>query len=238
MKTVNGSLDNKDKRFTAESQRRRGRGRVNREIREPISKKGRKGSHGRTAKKTRMSAKEWSETDVRLRVNREIREIRELISSNRRRKVGAARRPYTAKVGRSGQKTGSFRMGIVGKRAEVGKGGRKIGKWTGFSHFETALTRLFPHVTTQVVDFPHMYAVRVFGRVEEFAAEASRCKDKRNSGGTWGGCGRLVRIFVGKVTGFYAKVRESPRKFAQIRPVNPRCYAFLRVGPIFLPGKT
>jgi len=30
----------------------------------------------------------------------------------------------------------------------------------------------------------------------------------------------------------FTKVRESSRKFAQIRPVNPRCYALLRVGPI------
>ena len=49
-----------------------------------------------------------------------------------------------------------------GKRVEVGKGGQEIGKWTGFSHFETALTHLFPHDSTQVVDFPRMYDVRTF----------------------------------------------------------------------------
>jgi hypothetical protein len=34
------------------------------------------------------------------------------------------------------------------------------------------------------------------------------------------------------IADFYAKFHESSRKFAQIRPVNPRCYALLRVRPI------
>ena len=37
--------------------------------------------------------------------------------------------------------------------------GRMVGKRTGFSHFEAALTRLFPLASTQVVDFPRMYDV-------------------------------------------------------------------------------
>jgi len=38
---------------------------------------------------------------------------------------------------------------------------------TGFSHFETPLTRLFPHKSTQVVDFPRLAMVRLFwGGVE------------------------------------------------------------------------
>jgi len=44
----------------------------------------------------------------------------------------------------------------AGRSTEVGKGGQEVGKRTGFSHFETALTRLFPHDSTQVVDFPHI----------------------------------------------------------------------------------
>jgi len=44
----------------------------------------------------------------------------------------------------------------------VGKGGQETGKWCSFSHFETALTRLFPHNSTQVVDFPHLAVVRLF----------------------------------------------------------------------------
>jgi len=48
------------------------------------------------------------------------------------------------------------------KRVKLGKGGREIGKWRSFSHIETALTRLFPRFSTQVVDFPHICTVRLF----------------------------------------------------------------------------
>jgi hypothetical protein len=44
-------------------------------------------------------------------------------------------------------------------------------------------------------------------------------------------CG--LRTYAGKNTGFYAMFHESPRKFAQIRAVVTRCYAFLRVGAFF-----
>src|SRR5882724_8740317 len=54
-----------------------------------------------------------------------------------------------------------------GNRGEVGKGGQVAGKRTGFSRIETVLTRLFPHNSTQVVDFQRMYAVRVFLMVKE-----------------------------------------------------------------------
>jgi len=42
------------------------------------------------------------------------------------------------------------------KRVEVGKGGCEIGKWCSFSHLATAFSHLFPHNSTQVVDFPHL----------------------------------------------------------------------------------
>src|SRR6266436_242060 len=48
------------------------------------------------------------------------------------------------------------------KRAEVGKGGREIGKWRSFSHFETVFSHLFPCFSTQVVDFPRMTVVSIF----------------------------------------------------------------------------
>jgi hypothetical protein len=38
-------------------------------------------------------------------------------------------------------------------------------------------------------------------------------------------CLAVARIFAGKITDCYAKFHESSRKFAQIRPVNPRCLA-------------
>ncbi len=46
------------------------------------------------------------------------------------------------------------------KRSEVGKGGKEAGKWTGFS-------RLFPHNSTQVVDFPRMSVVSIFLKDEK-----------------------------------------------------------------------
>src|SRR6266478_4270582 len=88
-------------------------------------------------------------------------------------------------AGGDGQKAGSFRTGTMGKRVEVGKGGQEIGKWRSFSHFETALTRLFPHVSTQVVDFPHLAMVRVFRRVR-ITAEAQRRRGKRSLEPRWG----------------------------------------------------
>ena len=49
-----------------------------------------------------------------------------------------------------------------GMWVSLGKGGKEMGKWTGFSHFETTPTRLFPHKSTQVVDFPRICRVRLF----------------------------------------------------------------------------
>src|SRR5882724_4577746 len=68
------------------------------------------------------------------------------------------------------------------KEGKVGKGGKKVRKWTNFSRFETALTRLFPQVSTQVVDFPHLGVVRVF-RKEGFHrgdAEAQSQEEERD----------------------------------------------------------
>jgi hypothetical protein len=38
-----------------------------------------------------------------------------------------------------------------------------VGKRTGFSHFETAFAHLSPDISTQVVDFPHLAMVGLFG---------------------------------------------------------------------------
>jgi len=47
-------------------------------------------------------------------------------------------------------KRAGWEMGLSGQkrdgtRAYLGKGGQELGKWTGFSHFETAFIHLFPH---------------------------------------------------------------------------------------------
>src|SRR5713226_7810442 len=66
------------------------------------------------------------------------------------------------KAGVAGRGAGGDGKRWVGKRAFPTLSGQEVGKRTGFSHFETALTRLFPHNSTQVVDFPRMYDVRFF----------------------------------------------------------------------------
>jgi hypothetical protein len=79
----------------------------------------------------------------------------------------------------------------VGERAYMGKDGRKVEKWTGFSHFETVLIRLFPDVSTQVVDFPRICNVRLFGEGMEFEIQSPALWP--SSGGTqWVGLRSLV----------------------------------------------
>jgi hypothetical protein len=167
------------------------------------------------------------------------------------------------KAGAAGRKAGVSGKRWIGKRVQLGKGGQKVGKWCSFSHFETALARLFPHDSTQVVDFPHLSAVSIFleggitTEIRRHRAKRSQEPTKRGLEPRWR---RLrVRIFAGKITDCYAKFgfpspprdgcpmelfarakrgHESPRKFAQIRAVNPRCYALLRVGLFFNHGWT
>jgi len=117
------------------------------------------------------------------------------------------------------------------KRAEVGKGGKAVGKRTGFAH-------LFPHDSTQVVDFPRMYDVRVFLRAMKFSFQSQAELGTEMGNGKWsegvleswesqpawrrrGVSRKKLRVFAGKC----AKVRGVSRKFAQNRAVNPRCLA-------------
>ena len=73
----------------------------------------------------------------------------------------------------AGVPTKTREAGSCGKRRGfTALSGREIGKTrnfyrlaTGFSHFETALTHLFPRFSTQVVDFPHLAMVRLFREV-------------------------------------------------------------------------
>jgi len=93
--------------------------------------------------------------------------------------AGAPRKAREA--GGGGQKAGSFRTGTMEKRVNLGKGGQEMGKRTGFAHFETALTRLFPHVSTQVVDFPCMCDVGLFHERPE-TAEFRQGNDRQRNG--------------------------------------------------------
>ena len=109
-------------------------------------------------------------SEHRGRVNREPREPRETISARRRAEVGAVRRPCLVKAGRGGKRWD-------GKRGFTALGGWENGKaWnfyrlaTGFSHLETAISHLFPHKSTQVVDFPRICTVRLFWGCPEILA--------------------------------------------------------------------
>ena len=76
--------------------------------------------------------------------------------------------------------------------------------------------------------FPHLPG---FSRIIFFARPSGQAGLGSPSGRAMGKHG--VRIFAGKVTDFYALLREVSRKFAQIRAVFTRFYAFLRVATIF-----
>jgi len=94
------------------------------------------------------------------RVNREPRET---ISARQRAEVGAVRRPCLVKAVGGGKRW-------VGRWVISTLSGHKAGKWCSFSHLETGLTHLFPHKSTQVVDFPHICTVRLFWGSPEMLA--------------------------------------------------------------------
>jgi len=50
----------------------------------------------------------------------------------------------------------------VARRVCMGKGGKMAGKWTSLAHIAPGSTRLGPDNLMQVVDFPHLSAVRLF----------------------------------------------------------------------------
>jgi len=102
----------------------------------------------------------------------------------------------------------------VGMRVNLGKGRRELRKLTGFSHFEIALTHLFPHKSTQVVDFPRMYDVRAFLRGVKFSFLSQT--------GLRTKVGRLRARILRKN---YAFFRGFPRFSAQIRAVITRFLA-------------
>jgi hypothetical protein len=142
----------------------------------------------------------------------------------------------------------------VGKWVQVGKGGCETGKRRSFSHFETALTRLFPHKSTQVVDFPRMYEVRVFrgwGKKEPLRHEGTEAYETWNQGGDGGEklCKKIRIVWLPKPATRWAPqwscslarnvVAKSPRKFglfhessrsyAKVRTDQGRGYAMLRI---------
>jgi len=137
------------------------------------------------------------------------------------------------------REVGGSGKGRLGRRGFTGLNGRNVGKaWnfyrlaTGFSHFKTALTSLFPFDSTQVVDFPCMYAVGIFWG-EGYYHRGTEAQSR--PGGAWN---PYVRSSVGvlecvgtmrKVTGWCGKVRDVTRKFTKVRTDQGRNSAMLRI---------
>ena len=133
-----------------------------------------------------------------------------------------------------------------GKKTEWWSIGVMAGKRTGFSRIGPALTRFFPHKSMQVVDFPRMCNVSIFwGGTRNSGISGRGIQTELGTKiGKWGAgvlgkkaagigeCG-FARKKLRIVTRKSAKFQESPRKFAQIRPVNPRLFGLLRVGAFF-----
>src|SRR5258706_2419172 len=96
----------------------------------------------------------------------------------KRQEEGAG--PEAGVPGRA-QEAGAGGKRWVGKRVRLGKGGRAAGKWTGFSH-------VFPHVSTQVVDFQRLAMVRHFldanfANERELGKEFGQGGKRANGGG-------------------------------------------------------
>src|SRR5882724_10813454 len=77
-----------------------------------------------------------------------------------------------------------------------------------------------------------MYDVRLFGE-EEFDRRGAETQSQAKFGTEVGTLREKLCEKLWVVTRCFANVHEVSLKFALIRPVNPRCYAFLRVRPIF-----
>ena len=108
-------------------------------------------------------------------------------------------------------KRAGWEMGLSGQkrdgtRAYLGKGGQELGKWTGFSHFETAFIHLFPHNSTQVVDCPHLSAVRLFGEALKSGKTMGTKMVRLGKRGrpTAGDKGKINHIYASRYIDFYA----------------------------------
>ena len=119
-------------------------------------------------------------------------------------------------------------------RVQPGKGGQMVGKQTGFVHMAPGSTRLCPDKSTQAVDFPRMYEVRVFLSGVKFSFQSQ--VELGTNVGKLGGNGKgaedpgmreMLRIVTGKV-------RDVSRKSTKVRTDQARKSAMLRI----VTGKT
>ena len=124
--------------------------------------------------------------------------------------------------------------------------GVMAGKWIGFSHIESALTRLFPHKSTQVVDFPRMAMVNIFLGKQLTAEAQSQAKlgtnmvklregaesvrmsqaGKRHERGKWRAGGRLEAGFREKrscsITRIYTHLHDFTQRSFSVTLRGPK----------------
>jgi|SRR5882672_5649503 len=132
-----------------------------------------------------------------------------------------------------GKKMEWWSIGVMGRLADVGKGGQKAGKWRSFSHLETGLTRLFPRFSTQVVDFPLLSRLRVERGGSQWAVDnwqwiANRGNESNRTNGTnlaRSACKAHGRESARKCGLFH----EVTRSFTKVRIDQGRGYAMLRI---------
>ena len=136
--------------------------------------------------------------------------------SEPRAEFGAARRPCHATAGGGGKRWG-------GKWVQPGKGGKKVSRWTSFFHFETGFSHLSPANSTQVVDFPRIYAVRVFWK-EGFHSSAESLRGQHSEDTD----AQRVRYYAKNLSAFIASFHVLSGIIAQNRPVLSHFLAFYR----------
>jgi hypothetical protein len=76
---------------------------------------------------------------------------------------GTKNQKYRRRDADCGDRDGRAARDRTERRSQPGKGGQAVRKWSDFVRLGTGSTRLFPHNSTQVVDFPHLAHVRLFG---------------------------------------------------------------------------
>ncbi len=141
-------------------------------------------------------------------------------------------------VGRGGQRW-------VGRWVTLGKSGRVVGIWTGFSRFKAVLAHLFLHHSTQVVDFPRICTLRLFWEAMKLEKESGMSlhgfrgfgffpwlrlalRAQSRSVGT-----RLAQGYARNLSAFIASFHVLSDIIAHGRPVITRFLAFYRSEPFW-----
>src|SRR5882724_9802683 len=115
-------------------------------------------------------------------------------------------------------------------RAEIWRSWEKA---VGTAVFSRIFSHLFPPFRSISHLFPPFPTSFLFYGQAERVGKWRVGLSQRWGGAEWDDAAGRGRIYAGKSADCCAKVHESSRKFAQIRPVNPRLFGLLRVGAFF-----